>query len=375
MRAGVGTASITPTPPVYLAGFGARTEPATDVLDELEARALYLEDADTPLVLVVCDLLGMSAGFSLPVRHAIADRLGLDLPNVLLSCTHTHQGPSTIAGSEAIGWPTPEGYADVLRDGCVAAAVSARDHAAPATLRYGRAPLPDGFAFNRRALPFEAPWFALLDVVGDDERIALLANLSIHPVLLGPDWYKVATDWVGPLRRRLEAAHGGTALELTGSLGDINPTPPDGNPEDTYAPWATEDQTRAYGERLAGVVSAAVDTTRELAPRLSIVRAETMDVGVGGTAIAALHGEPTMKVDLVEWDIGGVRLVSIPGEAFHLLGREISSARSERVLLAGISPAWHGYLPHPWGEGGYEEGVSFGEDFARTIRERLVDAP
>jgi hypothetical protein len=376
MRAGVGTASITPTPPVYLAGFGARTEPATDVLDDLEARALYLEDADTPLVLVVCDLLGMSAGFSLPVRHAIADRLGLELPNVLLSCTHTHQGPSTIAGSEAIGWPTPEGYADVLRDGCVAAAASARDHAAPATLRYGRAPLPDGFAFNRRALPYESPWFALLDVVGDDERIALLANLSIHPVLLGPDWYKVSTDWVGPFRTTLEAAHGGTAIELTGSLGDINPTPPSGNPEDTYAPWATEDQTRAYGERLAEAVSSAViDGTEEIAPVLAIVRAETMEVPVGGTAIAALHGEPTMKVDLVEWDIGGVRLVSIPGEAFHLLGREISSARRDRVLLAGISPAWHGYLPHPWGEGGYEEGVSFGEDFARTIRERLVDAP
>lgn len=396
MRAGAGVASITPTPPVYLAGFGARTEPATGVLDPLEARALYLEDRDTPLVLVVCDLLGMSAGFSLPVRRAIADRLGLDMPNVLLSCTHTHQGPSTIAGSEAIGWPTPEGYADLLREGCVSAAVAARDAAAPATLRYARSSLPDGFAFNRRAYAYDAPWFAVLDVSGDDDRIALVANLSIHPVLLGPDWYKVATDWVGPMRRALEVAHGGVAIELTGSLGDVNPTPPQGEPGDSYAPWASEDATAAYGERLADVVSAAVAQTEELAPALSIVRAETLDVPVGGTGIAALHGEPTMKVDLVEWDIGGdarraerggqrdhsgrrgengVRLVSIPGEAFHLLGREISSARGDRALLAGISPAWHGYLPHPWGEGGYEEGVSFGEEFARTVRERLVQAP
>ena len=390
MRAGAGVASITPTPPVYLAGFGDRTEPATDVLDPLEARALYLEDADTPLVLVVCDLLGMSAGFSLPVRHAIADRLGLDLPNVLLACTHTHQGPSTIAGSEAIGWPTPEGYADLLRDGCVAAAAAARDSSAPASLRYARAPLPDGLAFNRRALPYEAPWLAVLDVLGDDDRIALLANLSIHPVLLGPEWYKVATDWVGPMRRALEAAHGGTAIELTGALGDINPTPPQGSPDDSYAPWATADATNAYGERVAAAVSAAVENAEELTPALAIVRAETADIAVGGTAIAALHGEPTMKVDFIEWEIGGdgrgakrgaqrdqpgVRLVSIPGEAFHLLGREISSARGDRVLLAGISPAWHGYLPHPWGDGGYEEGVSFGEDFARTVRERLVQAP
>lgn len=379
MRAGFGTATITPTPPVFLAGFGDRTDPATDVLDELEARALYLEDADTALVLVVCDLLGMSSGFSLPVRHAIADRLGVDMPSVLISATHTHQGPSTIAGSEAIGWPTPDGYADVLRDGCVKAAVAARENSLPATLRFGRAALPDGFAFNRRGLPYDEPWFSVLDVLGDDAsvndgRIGIVANLSIHPVLLGPQWYSVSTDWVGPFRTALEGDKGGTVIELTGALGDINPTPPQGQPGDTYAPWATADETKAYGERLAAVVAETVDATQELPSKLRVVRAETQEIGVGGTAIAALHGEPTMKVDFVEWDIGGVRLVSIPGEAFHLLGREISSARDDRVLLAGIAPAWHGYLPHPWSEG-YEEGVSFGEDFARTVRERLTTKP
>ena len=91
------------------------------------------------------------AGFSLPVRHAIADRLGLDCRTSSLSCTHTHQGPSTIAGSEAIGWPTPDG---LRGSSCVTAASRPRRQRAitrpPATLRYARAPLPDGFAFNRR---------------------------------------------------------------------------------------------------------------------------------------------------------------------------------------------------------------------------------
>ena len=91
-----------------------------------------------------------------------------------------------------------------------------------------------------------------------------------------------------------------------------------------------------------------------------------MEIPVGGTAIAALHGEPTMKVDFVEWDIGGVRLVAIPGEAFHLLGREISSARGDRVLLAGIAPAWHGYLPAPVGRGR----LRGGRELRRGLRAR-----
>jgi neutral ceramidase len=374
MRAGIGTAPITPAPPVYLAGFGARTEPATSVHDELEARALYLDDGETAVVLVVCDLLGMSSGFSLPIRRAIASELLLDIGQVLISCTHTHQGPSAIAGTEAIGWPIPKGYADVLREGCVAAARAACAGAAQATLRYARAPLPDGFAFNRRGLPFDEPWFGVLDVLGDDGRIGVVANLSIHPVLLGPRWYAVATDWVGPMRRTLESSLGGTAIELTGALGDINPTPPDGKPDEPYEPWASAEHTTDYGERLGAIVAEAVDTTDHVGATITVLRSETHDIPVGGTPIAALHGEPTMKVDLVEWDVGGVKLVSLPGEAFHLLGREISSARGGRALLAGLAPAWHGYLPHPWGEGGYEEGVSFGEEFARTVRELLVSS-
>ncbi len=374
MRAGFGCALITPTPPVYLAGFGGRNEPAADVHDDLEARALYLEDGSTSLCLVVCDLLGMSAGFSTPVRQAIAATLGVGLECVLTSCTHTHQGPSVMAGTEALGWPTPEGYAEILTAGCVQAAEAARQHAEPATLRYGRAPLPDGFSFNRRGLPYVDPWFSILDVLGSDQRLGLIANLSIHPVLLGPINFSISTDWVGPFRRRLEAITSGTAIQLTGSLGDINPTPPEKTSDDTYEVWASKEQTSEYGKTLADVVAKAIDITEEVPPTLSIVRAETHEIAVGGTPIAALDGGSTMKVDFIEWDIGGIRLVAIPGEAFHLLGREISAGRGDRVLLAGIAPSWHGYLPHPWGEG-YEEGVSFGEDFAREVRERLTSSP
>lgn len=376
MKAGFGVAPITPSvsPPVYLAGFGDRTEPVTDVHDELEARALYLSDGNTMLCLVVCDLLGMSSGHSRPIRQAIADALEVSMDGVLVASTHTHQGPSMIAGSEAIGWPTPVDYPDVLQAGCVAAARDAAASAQDAMLRYVRAPLPDGLAFNRRGGNYDDPWFTVLDVRGDDERLGIVANFGIHPVLLGPHWRSVSTDWVGPFRRELERLAGGTAIQLTGALGDINPTPPKGEPGETYAPWATADETDDYGRHLASLVDPLLIAAEAVEPTLSIARAETMEIPVGGTAIAALHGEPTMLVEFLEWQIGDIRLVSIPGEAFHLLGTEISASRSDRVLLAGIAPSWHGYLPYPWGEG-YEEGVSFGEQAVATMRDTLLQRP
>jgi hypothetical protein len=116
MLAGFGRALITPDTPVMLAGFGDRHEPATEVHDELEVRALYLADSNgaAAVCLVVCDLIGMSPSFALPVRQSVGLDLGLPLSAVLTASTHTHSGPSCIAGSEAVGWPTPPGYADVL---------------------------------------------------------------------------------------------------------------------------------------------------------------------------------------------------------------------------------------------------------------------
>jgi hypothetical protein len=227
-------------------------------------------------------------------------------------------------------------------------------------------PLPEGFAFNRRGGDFDGAWLSVLHAPG----AGIVANLGIHPVLLGPEWLAVATDWVGPFRHALEALVEGTAIELTGALGDINPLPPSGEPGDSYAPWSNADQTGDYGRHLAHLAAECLDHAAPVTQPLRVLRDDVIDVPVGGTGLATMYGQPRMAVELVEWAIGDVRLVSIPGEAFHALGREISNARNDRVLLAGLSP-WQGYLPHPWGDG-YEEGVSYGPDAVAAIRAALL---
>jgi hypothetical protein len=87
-----------------------------------------------------------------------------------------------------------------------------------------------------------------------------------------------------------------------------------------------------------------------------------------------LGASGSMAVELVEWALGGVRLVSIPGEAFCALGRAVDDSRGQRVLLAGLSPIWQGYLPQPFGEG-YEESVSYGEPAVTAISDALLDVP
>jgi hypothetical protein len=82
-----------------------------------------------------------------------------------------------------------------------------------------------------------------------------------------------------------------------------------------------------------------------------------------------------MSVELLEWAVGPLRIVSVPGEAFHAFGRQVEDARNNLTILAGLAPEWMGYLPVPFEEGGYEEGVSYGPAAVTAILTGLLEVP
>ena len=63
LEAGFGAAIITPPTPVQLAGF-IDDQPATEVHDDLEVRALFMRGEHGSVCLLVCDLLGLSPRFA-----------------------------------------------------------------------------------------------------------------------------------------------------------------------------------------------------------------------------------------------------------------------------------------------------------------------
>ena len=377
LEVGFATETITPDVPVQLAGF-AEDQPAAEVHDELEVRAVVMRgagSAGSAVCLLVFDLLGMSRGFATPVRDAVAAALGTDRDAVLTSCVHTHAGPGTIEGGERLGWHTPDGYGEVLVARSVEAAGAAAARAAPASLRAGRLRLPEGLSVNRRGHPY-APTFSVVDVVGfDGVRLGVIANVSIHPVVLGPECRSVSSDWVGAFRRELEARAGGAAVLVSGALGDVNPRHVHRQGNDCAAdPFSEAD---ALGADVAAAVAAALDGTEALpgsdeGPVVS--RARRLDVTLGPTLLAGAHGGRHASIELVEWTLGALRIVSVPGEAFHALGRDVDArveAGGQATLLVGLAPEWRGYLPCPYTEG-YEESMSYGSDAVAAIARALT---
>ena len=109
---------------------------------------------------------------------------------------------------------------------------------------------------------------------------------------------------------------------------------------------------------------------------VEVLPPRTVPLRAGLTLPALLARSALRKVDveLIEWSLGGVRLVSVPGEAFHALGRAIERARDDKALLAGLAPVYHGYLPQPFGSG-YEEKMSYGRRFVAQLAANLTRPP
>jgi hypothetical protein len=374
VKLGVGTAVITPaTMPVHLAGF-AEPQVAHEVRDDLEIRAVYIGSDEIAVCLLVCDLLGMSHHFADPVRAAVGEALGLERAAVLTSCVHTHAGPSTMAGTEALGWPTPEGYGELLVERAVRAASEAKASAVDdVSLRFGRWALPSGLSINRRGHPYD-PWFTALDVLGGDgARVGTIANLSIHPVALGPECLAVSTDWVGPFRRALEARLGGRAVLLQGAQGDVNPHHV--HRQDNQCTNDLFAEADELGADLADALDDVLSSAEAIAADgPTIERHHTFDAPVDHATMlgASVRGE-TVPVELLEWSLGPVRVVSIPGEGFHELGRRVDERAGGKVLLAGLAPILQGYLPVPYTDG-YEESVSYGAAFVAAVAAALTTA-
>lgn len=378
LEVGIARAVITPGPehwPMWLSGYGDRTEPAIDVHDDLEVRVLVARDGETTVALVALDLMAMSVDWANAVRDAVAGELSVPRHHVLTHTVHTHAAPSTITGTEALGWPVPHAWRADLVATCRRAATAALIGARPARLLAARLGLPPALSFNRRGHAYE-PTYGVVAVVDAerDEPIGTIANFGVHPVVLGPTNRRVSADWVGACRREIERRLGGIAVFVQGCQGDVDPV---GMSWDTHGPFPGDSfaAVARVGEdfALAAVAAAAVATPVPGAGVRVVERRLALDAS--GSAMAAITRRDQVEAELVEWSIGGVRLVSIPGEGFAELGQRVVAARSGTpTVLCGFAPHWLGYLPVPFTDG-YEEGLSYGPAVVDAITAALERVP
>ncbi|MDP6038840.1 MAG: neutral/alkaline non-lysosomal ceramidase N-terminal domain-containing protein [Candidatus Latescibacteria bacterium] len=162
VKAGFAKEDITPRVGVEMTGFGPYIlRQSTGVRDRLWAKAMVVSCDGERILLIACDLLGVSLDFTNRVRAKIEAHTGISKDAIMLACSHTHSGPAV---SYYIGWGERDMfYVETLPVLLVQAAKQAIENLAEVTFAHAEVPC-EGIGINREYdRHCVAPEIALVD--------------------------------------------------------------------------------------------------------------------------------------------------------------------------------------------------------------------
>ncbi len=227
---------------VWIAGFGS-ARAALGVHDPVTVTAVVLSLDGEYVALVGVDALGVLENRIRDTRDAL-EAEGFDRDRVIVSSSHSHQGPDTVGiyGIDedllsGVYPPFVESIPVAIHDaietaagGMVAVsptqgAVHMRDldavfNGAP----FGGTnpdPTVEGGINDIRDPLIVADQVLAIALDGTDGRVATIVNASGHPEVVGDENSEISSDYVGYLRDYTERRSGGLTVFLSGALGGM----------------------------------------------------------------------------------------------------------------------------------------------------------
>lgn len=242
LTAGAARAFIDPPLPNDPQGYVRRESPALEHSDPLQITGVVLERGDNRIAILAADLTGYDHDMASRIRHEVAQAIDCDPAAVLINASHSHGAPWAKSDNTKLGGGSDEftagerAYVDRLPYDFASVALRAWRARIPARASGGTGNVP-GIAVNRRErtadgrtilgwnpdlkIDEEIPTIRIDALDGD--AIATITAFGCHPVVVGPEVGKTGTDFVGPLRRRVEELRGGVCVFLQGAAGNVLP--------------------------------------------------------------------------------------------------------------------------------------------------------
>jgi len=408
-----GCAKVNITPPLGIPLIGSYGKPSDEILDDLYAKALVLDDGTSAVAIISADLLYTPLEeITDPVRKIITEKTGIGPENILLCATHTHSGPEVFSKSKLrpdkrIDVSTVDrSYLETLIRKIAGSVLIAHKNTQPVKIGAVKGELPE-VVFNRRptdasglakmtfSLPpgagatrkivtdsegstrviFDVPdgqaklRFGPVDPEvcvlrvedADGEIVASLVNFGCHPVSIYPSRSTaISADYPGHATRVVEQAEGGLCLFTLGLAGNAVPFARGVEP------------CRQIGMALGGEVLRRLQflSTTDNITLKAVRRRVVFPTKKASSEDAA--GE-TMTTEIQALRLGDIYILGLPGEILIEVGLEIKrKAALENLFIVTISNDSIGYVCHSraYDEGGYEP-VS-GTNLAKGAGEILV---
>ena len=367
---------------VPLAGYSRRHgAPSRGLHDPVGVRALVLEEGATTAALVSCDVLMVDEQLADAVRRRLIKEGLPPALTLVLAGTHTHSGPGAYGTrfleKISMGHFDPRVF-EALLEAVVDAVVAAHDTLSPVRIAYGTAQT-SGLVANR----VDPGGFAdgQLTVVGffrqtGNDPLAVLANFSAHPMVLGAWNLELSADYPGAVARALEQRYPATtALFFAGSVADQAPV----KSGDPFA------RIEEMGRELARGAAAILDGAHPQPPGTLRARQERMPlpparVRLGPFTLPRWLGARFVDDDatLSVVEAGSTVFIGVPCDLASSLGQRLKGAAQAQGLhpvVIGFASDYIGYcIPEPfYHPKQYESSMAFnGPKTGELVVERLV---
>ncbi len=229
LTAGTAIVDITPREGLELGGYPHFSRHNTGAHDPLYAGCLYLNHGTTEVVIVTLDILFFSKKHVSSVRERVRKLTGIPVPNIMISCSHTHSGPwasgrldieSLLAGVEQ-----DAEYVDGLIGKIVGIIIEAKAKAFEAEIGFGReyCGKEQGIGGNRRNPEGPCDPYSYVVAVRDLSGTvrSVLVNYALHPTVLHEDSTLVSADYPSYIRKAIgEKFPSAVMLFAQGTSGD-----------------------------------------------------------------------------------------------------------------------------------------------------------
>ncbi|MBQ8210257.1 MAG: hypothetical protein IJZ35_06730 [Clostridia bacterium] len=297
----------------YIAGYNTNN-PALDVLDDMYAKAVYIDDNTGRGGVVVCalDCVGISRADINDIRQAVIESGKIpNLKSINICATHTHSAVDTqgLWGSAFYSDGKNDGFMKSLKEKTAEAIINAYEARENGKLYFGTAEAEGMQADTRTPIDYDSTVTSIRFEPSDGGNDTYIVNFASHAEMLGAKTTVISADFPAYMSKKINEQTGGAnVVFVQGAVGGLITGDKINEILDKTIDFDCLAYTIEYGEKLADIVLGITNET-ELAPVIN-VKSQTVSVACDNTALILARFIGVLNNDVLLDDNGKVYIIS-----------------------------------------------------------------
>lgn len=301
----------------YIAGYNTNN-PAQSVLDDMYAKAVYLDDNTGRGGVIICaiDCVGISRADINEIRQKVIESGKIpNLKSINICATHTHSAIDTqgLWGSAFYSDGKNEDFMKSLKENTANAIISAYEARENGRLYFGTAEADGMQEDTRTPIDFDSTVTSIRFDPADGSDDTYIVNYACHAEMLGSKTTVVSADFPAYMAKEIDEKTGGAnVVFINGAVGGLIT----GVGIDSYLRGELSEcieYTKEYGQKIGSLVL-GINNEKELAPIINI-KSRSVSVVCENTALLLARFIGVLNNDVA---LNGLTEVSIITEVSYM---------------------------------------------------------